>query len=149
MEVVAKTGLVILLSILSGVLYRLGGWEKGNRLFRILGCPLIALITLWLMIGVVLSYWWVYLLTFGLLTGAVSAYWGLDEKKWGYWAHGLGLSLALLPIALITKHYLGYGLLCLVLTSLMTIWSEYASVDYIEEFGRGALIILTIPLLCL
>lgn len=149
MEVVAKIGYVILLSILSGVFYRLGGWEKGNRLFRILGCPLIALITLWLMIGVVLSYWWVYLLTFGILAGAVSAYWGLDEKKWGYWAHGLGLSLALLPVALITKHYLGYGLLCLVLTSLMTIWSEYTSVDYIEEFGRGALIILTIPLLCL
>ena len=143
---VIKIDYLILLAILSGVLYRLGGWGKGHKLFRRLGCPIVSLSAL---CGLMNFNWWAYLLTFGLSIGAVSSYWGIDEKKWGYWAHGLGLSLALLPIALVTKQFLGFGLRCLVLTSLMTVWSEYSSIDYIEEFGRGALIILTIPLLCL
>lgn len=105
MEIAFKFGYIISLSIASAILYRMGGSSKWNTRWRDCGCPLVALITLWLMKGVVLSYWWAYLLTFGLGWGAMSSYWDLDEKKWGYWGHGLGLSLAALPIAFITGHW--------------------------------------------
>ncbi len=141
--------LILGLSLICGVLYRLGGWEKGNRLFRIVGCPLLTLIATITLVGFNLSYWWAYLLTFALSAGAVSAYWGLDEQKWGYWAHGLGLSLALLPIAYVTQHWLGFSLRCLVLTALITLWSEFTGWDILEEGGRGFLIIATLPLLIL
>ena len=118
---------IVGLAILSGVFYRLGGWSKGNRLFRILGCPLcVILACMGLFWGKNVPFW-TYILTFGLNAGAVSAYWGIDEKKFGYWAHGLGLSLAVLPIAYVTCCWLGFGIRTLVLTALMTLWSEYTS----------------------
>ncbi len=141
--------MVLVLSILSGIAYRLGGSSKGNRLFRILSCPLVLLLALWVLMGFHLGYWQAYLLTFGLSAGAVSAYWGLDEQKWGYWAHGLGLSLALLPIAYVTHNWLGFGLRSLVLTASMTLWSEWVTKDIVEEMGRGILIIITLFLLTL
>lgn len=140
-------GIVVLLSIASGVLYRLGGWDKGNRLFRILGCPLATLGAIWAILGLNSAYWWAYAIALVASGGAVSAYWGLDEKRFGYWGHGLGLSLALLPIAFITQHWLGFGIRTIVLTALITLLSEYISRDWLEEGLRGAVIIATLPLL--
>ena len=148
MEILYKIGIVIVLSILSGILYRIGGTNKGT-LWRDIGCSLVTLIALWLLLGFILSYWWAYLLTFGLSWGALASYWGLDEKKWGYWAHGLGISLAILPIVWITRHWLGFVLWTIVLTTFITIWSELVSKDVIEEKGRGFAIIATMPLLLL
>ena len=137
------------LSILSGIFYLLGGWSKGNRLFRILGCPLCVVIaSVGLFWGKEVPFW-AYLCAFGANVGAVSAYWGLDEKKWGYWAHGLGLSLAVLPIIYFTGTWIGFGIRCVVLTALMILWSEYTSWDILEEWGRGFLIAATLPLLLL
>ena len=136
--------LIIALSIISGVLYRLGGWSKGNRLYRILGCPLctvIALLTLFWGKG---APWWAYLCAFGANAGAVSAYWGLDEKKFGYWAHGLGLSLAILPVILFTGAWIGFALRSVALILGITLWSEYTKWDVLEEWGRGFIIIATI-----
>lgn len=135
------------LSSVCGLLYRLGGWDKGNRLFRILGCPLITLAYLIILSGLNLALWWAYLLVFGLTAGAISAYWGLDEQKWGYWAHGLGLSLAMLPFAYATGHWIGFIIRSFILTAGITIWSEFTSIDTIEEGGRGFLITATLPLL--
>ncbi len=87
------------------------------------------------------------MLTFGLTAGAVSAYWGLDEQKWGYWAHGLGLAIAACPLAFISGHWLGFGLRTIALTALITVWSQYTSWDILEEWGRGFFIIATMPLL--
>ncbi len=139
-----KIVIVLVLSLICGILYRLGGWEKGNRLFRILGCPFITLVAVWALLGFNLAYWWAYLLTFGASVGAISAYWGLDEKKYGYWAHGLGLALALLPIAYISGHWWGFAIRSVVLIAGITLWSEYTSIDWIEERGRGVLIVLTL-----
>ena len=142
-----KLLLWLILSSLSAVFYRLGGWDKGNRLFRILGCPLVALALFLALQGFKISYIWAYTLSFGLSCGAISAYWGLDEQKWGYWAHGLGLSIAALPLTYITGHWLDFGIRTLVLTALITLWSEKTGWDILEEGGRGFIYCATVPLL--
>ena len=132
------------LSILAGWLYRRGGTNKGT-LWRDLGIPCV--VTVYMLTLGLKVVWWAYFLHFGLLFGALTAYWGLDEKKWGYWAHGLGISLAVLPIIYITGHWLGFGLRCFILTAFITLWSEFMAWDVGEEFGRGIGIILSLPIL--
>ena len=140
--------LTLILSIVSAVLYRLGGTSAGTK-WRDAGCPLVALILWWALAGVQLSLWWAYLLTFGLSWGAMASYWGMDEQKWGFWAHGLGLSLAVLPLAFATGHWIGFGLRTILLTSTICLWSEYTKWDVLEETGRGFLFTASIPLLLL
>jgi hypothetical protein len=145
--IIAKMGFVVGAAFISGCLYRLGGWEKGNRLFRIIGCPAISLVLYLWLFGLSWSLWWAYLAYFGACAGAISAYWGLDEAKWGYWAHGLGLSLAAFPIAYVTGNWIGFVLRTVILTAFITIWSEYTKWDILEEWGRGFILTATIPLL--
>jgi hypothetical protein len=137
---------VIAAGIAAGALYRLGGTSKGTK-WRDLGCPVIVTVLL-LALGVK-APWWAYLAQFGLLFGALTAYWGLDEKTWGFWAHGLGLSLAALPIAYASGHWAGFIIRCIVLTGFIAIWSEYIKWDTLEEFGRGFILSISIPLLFL
>jgi len=139
-------------SILSALLYRAGGQGKPfNTKYRDIGCSVVTLalcLALGLVSGLVASII-AYLLTFGLSWAALASYWGLDEQKWGFWAHGLGLSLAMLPIAFITGHWIGLAIRTIVLTVLITLWSEFIKIDTIEEMGRGAILALTIPILTL
>ncbi|MDD5356434.1 MAG: hypothetical protein PHY56_07865 [Candidatus Omnitrophica bacterium] len=141
---------IIGLSILAGILYRMGGTNKGT-LWRDIGCSLTLLLTCLSLglTGAVLATLGAYFVTFGLSWGALASYWKLDEKKWGFWAHGAGLSLAVLPIVFITGHWLGFGIRCLVLTLGITLISEFMTWDVGEEFGRGFLIIITMPLLAI
>jgi len=48
---------IIGLSVLSGVLYRLGGWKYGNKAIRRYGCPLVLLGVIWLLKGFNLDFW--------------------------------------------------------------------------------------------
>ena len=144
-----QIALVLAVSLFSALCYRLGGRERGNRLFRLLGCPLLCLGLFWGLKGLSLAYWKAYLLTFGLMVGAISAYWGQDEKRWGYLLHGLGISLAVLPLAFTAGHWLGFLARTVVLTAGITVWSEYTSQAEIEEGGRGFLMAASIPLLLL
>jgi hypothetical protein len=139
---------ILIASIISGVCYRLGGGGHG-RLWRVFGVPFCVLLAVLACFGVNLAIWWAYVITFGATAGAVSAYYQQDEKKWGYWAHGLGLALALLPIAFVTHHWLGFSIRCLFLTGAMTLWSQFTKWDVGEEFGRGFIITASIPLLFL
>jgi len=137
------------LSILSAILYRLGGTSAGTK-WRDAGCPLVALILYIALKGFNLSFLWVYLLTFGLSWGAMTTYWkrkGTDAKWWNWLLTGLGYSLATLPIAFVTGHWIGFGLRILVLSLLTMFWSEKIDWDVAEEMGRGAIFCLTIPLL--
>lgn len=141
--------LIVILSVVAGILYRMGGSSKFNTLYRDIGCSLVSL-ALCLVLGLKAGLWatlGAYFLTFGLTWGALSAYWGQDEKKFGYWAHGLGLALAILPIAFITGHWIGFGIRVVGLTFLTALWSEIIGWDIAEEFGRGFLLTATIPLL--
>ena len=136
------------LSILSGILYRMGGTNKGT-FWRDIGCSLVTLATCFIL-GLFTTFTAslvAYLLTFGLSWGALASYWGQDEKKFGYFWHGLGLSLAALPIAFITGNWLGFGIRTILLTGLISLWSELIGWDILEEFGRGFILTATIPIL--
>jgi FtsH-binding integral membrane protein len=132
---------ILIASILSGILYRLGGWEKGNKLFRRLGCPLVALLTLWLLVGVSFRLWWVYLLFVGLSYGALTTYWDFTGSD-NFYLHGLGVGLAGIPLIWcgVPLHYI---LIRIVICSVgMGLWSKWIGNDIAEESGRGVLFIL-------
>ena len=140
--------LTLAASCISAILYRLGGSPAGTR-WRDIGCGLVFMATC-LAIGLHTSLWatlLAYFLTFGLMWGALASYFGLDERKYGYWAHGLAISLAAAPVAYITGHWIGFGIRCVILTAAITVWSQITSWDTLEEGGRGFFIGATIPLL--
>ena len=145
---IIKIIITLILCGLSGWLYRRGGTNKGT-LWRDIGVSIVTLLVCltWGLVGALWATLGAYVLTFGLSWGALSAYWGQDEKKWGFWAHGLGLSLALLPIAILTQHFLGFAIRCLVLTAAISIESELIGDVIWEEGLRGVFIILTLPIL--
>jgi len=136
----------LLLSSIGAVLYRLGGTNKGT-LWRDTGVSIVTLLTC--MVSGLLGKNFItnviaYFLTFGLSWGALSAYWGQDEKKYGYFWHGLGLALAVAPICLVTGHWLGFLARLVVLPAAIAIYSQFTGNDWLEEGGRGFLIIITL-----
>jgi hypothetical protein len=129
-----------------GVLYRMGGSGNYPRQARLIGVPLLAVILLAVCGG---WNWWL-LLCIPLMIGAISTYWkkkGSDAKWWNWLLHGLGIAVAMLPYAIATQHYVGFGIRCLVLPLLIMLWSERIGNAVWEEWGRGFLIGITIPLL--
>ena len=146
-----KIIILIILSILSGIAYRLGGIGKPFKTWMRDGiCPLIALVALWLLVGFKSSYWWAYLLHFGLLFGALTTYWkkkGADAYWYNWLLTGLGYSLSAIPIAWISGHWVGFLLRTIILSGAITLWSVKIGNAKWEERGRGFAIIITLPLL--
>ena len=145
-----KIIILIALSIISGILYRMGGTNKGT-LWRDIGCSLITLATC-LVLGLKTSLrvsTIAYLLTFGLSWGALASYWKSgQDMKFRHWCfHGIGLALALLPVVYITGHWWGFILRLFILPPLIAGWSGIIGDVNLEEGGRGFLIIATMPLL--
>jgi len=146
MKLRLKLLLTLLSSILMGVLYRMGGSGNYPRQARLIGVPLIMTILL----GIVAGWSWWMLLSFGLTIGAISTYWkkkGSDAKWWNWALHGLGIAVAMLPYAIGVGCYIGFGIRCVFLPVAIMLWSEIIGNAVVEEFGRGCLIGLTIPLL--
>ncbi len=130
---------------IAGCLYRAGGSGNFPRQVRVIGVPVLSVAIL----ALLSPNWWI-ILCIPLMIGATSTYFkrkGSDALWWNWALHGLGLSLAMLPYTIATGHWLGFGLRTIVLTASITIWSELVGNAVIEELGRGALIILTLPLL--
>jgi len=133
----------VISSLISSVVYRLGG--IGNPFpskIRDWGCTLISLI--WCVKFLPQVDWWWYLLSFILSWLALTTYhdWtGTDN----FYLHGFFIGLALLPI---TYHL---WVLCLiravVLGLAMGLWCKVFKNDIVEECGRGAFIIITLPIL--
>lgn len=136
-------GILILLlaCIVSGILYRMGGSDKYDTLWRDLGCPGVMLVLVYSLFGFDLSKWWAYLLFFGLSWGALSTYldsiFGYDN----FYAHGFLCGLA------------GASLLCcvsgwillvrlIICTFGMGWWSKGNRSAVLKEFGRGVFFIL-------
>ena len=140
-----KALLIIIFSIISGCCYRAGGSGNYPRQARLIGVPLLSC-------GMLMFFdfrWWIFL-CIPLMIGAISTYWkkkGTDAMWWNWALHGLGLSLAMLPYAIVSGHWIGFTMRTIVLTSLVTIWSEEISNAVVEEFGRGFLTVVTIPIL--
>lgn len=150
---IIKMLIIACLSILSGILYRLGGAaKKGNWLdilrntkTRDLGCPLVALLGM-LVLGFH-AIWWIHLIAFLLMFGALTTYW---DKIFGYdnfYMHGGMIALAYLPYAIVRGCWIGFIIRCIVLALFMGIWCKIFSNDIVEEAGRGSSIVATLPLL--
>lgn len=141
-----KILLIILLSILAGVLYRMGGSGRWNTKARDFGVPM-CMVAVMAVLG---HFHWILIPCFGLLFASLTTYFkkkGKDAFWWNWALVGLATGLSMLPFAILTGCWLGFGARVLVLTIFVTIWSEANGNAVIEEFGRGALIVGTLPLL--
>jgi hypothetical protein len=150
--------MIILMSFISGLFYRLGGWgQEGRDQFpklpgwffdtkvRDIGCA--ALVTYAVKMTVP-APWWVYSLSFLLLFGALTTYWDWLFGEDTFWFHGLACGAALLPLAIVgTGVWEGVLVRAVILACFMGILSAVAGDDFIEEFGRGFSLVITILLL--
>lgn len=144
----------LIISIIGGVLGRLGGWDKGNRLFRLLGVPACCIGLIVCIGGFKMN--WLFLgalaISFGAILGTTSTYF---KKKgapvtWINWLfYGFMEGVALLPYALYAHDWIGWGIRTLVCSGLVCLWDTLIGWDVLEEFGRYFIIVATIPLLFL
>lgn len=139
--------LFIPLAFLAGVLYRMGGAAGFNTKYRDLGVPCVMLAAM----KVLGHFHWSLFICFGLLFGSLTTYFkkkGADAFWYNWLIVGLAYSIAMLPFTIIVTHnWLGFGVRVAVLTTLITLWSEFVGNAVIEEWGRGVAIIVTLPLL--
>jgi hypothetical protein len=144
----------LLASILSGLFYRTGGSDKFPSWVRDwLVSPILCLVLAFLGLVVGLWGWLALVLTLGLTGAAISSYHYFLPKPDhynGFWyaLHGLVIGLAAFPVALVTHHWIGWGIRCLCLPIFMGVW--YGAMkrnDFWHEFGRGAAILASAPLL--
>jgi len=139
--------MIWLLSIISGILYRFGGWKQ--TLWRDIGVPIVALVALWLL-DYRSSYWMAHLCFFGLMWGALSTYWDRLFKKDNFFIHGFMIGIALLPFCffgmslwLLLTRAMVLGLGMGLVNKYVNKWALSHS-DIIEEFFRGVIIIATL-----
>ena len=140
------------------IFYRIGGMskEQGKKTFAFLpewvfntkardvGCALVGLI--WMTIFVPVSAI-VHLTAFILLFAALTTYWDFIFKKDNFFAHGFVIGLAYLPYAIATGNWPAFIVRAITLAVFMGLWCKYFDNDDVEELGRGAIIIATLPFL--
>ena len=143
---------LILMSIIGGVLYRMGGASGFNTKFRDFGIPGVGILVL-LVLGnrCHVNGWSIlnYVLTWGFMFAAQTTYFkkkGKDAKWWNWFLVGLANGLALIPYAWQTGLWMDALLRTVILAIAITIWSEVCGDAVWEEVGRGVLIILTLGL---
>jgi hypothetical protein len=149
--------ILLVLSFISGLLYRFGGSEKrGDKwdflrrsITRDLGCSL--LITLGINVWLGWMVWWASIIHFGLLWGALSTYWdwlNKERKVWWTWLiTGAFYGLACLPFLWDGLPIFSLLLRVVVLGVSTMAWRLVWKWDIAEEFGVGVLLGLTIFLL--
>ena len=146
----------ILLIILAGICYRLGGSSYSDypklpkwlvrSYTRDIGVTLLTILSL-IVLG---KYHWSLWLCFPLMWAAISTYWkkhGTDAMWWNWFLHGLGIGLAIIPYGIFTNTLPMVICRGLLMGFLMAIWCEYQSDVEMEEFFRGAVIVGTLWLL--
>lgn len=157
-----KIFILLFLSIVCGILGRLGGKAKNgswydflsNTKARDIGCPLTILSTILVLFGFHLNLWWVYLIIIPLHLGAFSTYWDFLFGYDNHWFSGFVVGLTLIPLAffdiiwyliLIRAILLAiiWGCLNKYLPSKILIWNR----DITEEFLRYFSVVITLLLL--
>lgn len=142
--------LVGITTLIGSVAYRVGGTKFGT-LWRDIGVPvcMIAVMTL-------TGHWhWTLILCAGLLYGALTTY-----NKWvGYlfnrpdkhtvyaeswFVTGLFYGLSMFPYAIATGEWLAFGIRCIVCAVLACLWSSLIGRAWLEEFGRGFIVLITL-----
>lgn len=142
--------MIWLAAMLSSLSYRAGGMPR----------PFRSWMRDWIIPGIVIASmifilkieapWWAYLLCYPLMGGALSTYW---DRIFGYdnfYAHGFVIGTGLLPLVLCGSLGIApFIIRAIVLGVAMGLWCIYFENDWVEEFGRGAFITLSLPLLIL
>ena len=159
-----KIAYLIIATTLSAFCYRVGGMSKEEAKshfptfpqflvrswFRDFNCTLLTILYVLLFLPHI-SWWW-YLLAFGSQYAATTTYhdtrfYNWDKPNDNFFLHGLFIRLSLMFIAI----PLGLGLSCLismvVLSLFMGIWCTVFSSAFVEEYGRGSVIIFTLPII--
>ena len=103
--------------------------------------------------------WKYYAISLLLHVLFLSTYWGwinkffnvaIEDKVWFNWLlHGFGIGLAMMPFALVGLSWVLILIRAVILGFVMMVWSDSWDIDWVEEMGRGASIILTLPILLL
>ena len=89
-------------------------------------------------------YW---IVAFALLWATISTYWDWLFDFDNYHFHGLCIGLAMIPLV-----GLGYDWKLIIARSIVLFFAmgylyKLGDIDWFQEMGRGALIILTLPIL--
>jgi hypothetical protein len=144
--------IIFILSILSGILGRMGGAAGYNTKWRDFCVP--ACLTIALLVLGVNCPWWALLIAFGAVFGACTTYWDTLFKFDNLWFSGFVCGIASFPITIFTGHLMMFliraVLLALIWGSLnkwlpnrILLWNR----DLVEEFLRYMAITLTCFLL--
>lgn len=141
---------ILILSCVSGVLYRLGGIGKPfNTKYRDFGCPVCSVLSL-LVLGIY-APWWVFILYFGASFGTMTTYWdywGTDDVEWYEWAlTGFMYAVPALLICVFWGHWIGFLVRCAALSVTTCLYSVIVRKASVEEFGRGFLFVISSVLL--
>ena len=152
---------LILLSVVSGCLYRMGGCSPQDlqaefgwvpapiRNFpkkRDVGCNLVMLGAAFL-VGC-RGPWWAWLLSFGLVWASLSTYWDFLFGKDNHFMHGAMIGLSLLPLMFFSG-LLGLSFIIPFLCVTMGVWSLVNGNATIEELGRGFFMPISLGLVVL
>jgi hypothetical protein len=109
----------------------MGGDKNYETKFRDIGVPLVICLSM--------PFHWSLGICFLLSFGSMTTYWKKtpDAKWWNWWTTGFFYSPAYLPYFWLTNNLLSWLICSVMVTSLVTIWSEFIDLDWLEEFGRG------------
>lgn len=140
---------ILIGSIMSAILYRLGGMKGMNTKFRDFGCPLVFIGVMYVLNG----FSWQMFLSAFLMFAALCTYWDSVFGKDNMFAHGFMIGLALIPMCWTGVHFWQVGLYAVVLGVTMGLLNVLCTKrkipysDYVEELSRGALIIIALKIL--
>jgi hypothetical protein len=134
----------IALSVASGIIYRMGGSKEYNKLYRRIGCTLC--VTLWTFLFVTENPWALVGQAI-CVYGALTTYWDGVFIEDNFWMHGFALGMAAFPLFFVGVSPLIIMVRAVFLAILMGIWSEHFDKDVVEEYGRGFVFIITLPIL--
>lgn len=163
---------IFLLSVIGGVAYRMGGSGRYPRYFRELGQGLCFVLVFILLALVPFSLRPILGLILGFgVCWAESTYYkksGTDTEWWNWLLVGVTFGVVSLPYCIITNsHWIGFGIRFFTCSGLTLFWEQYFSQivcdeinsfltilkrplmgkDITDEFGRGFINIITLPLL--
>ena len=145
---------LIILTALSGLLYRLGGYGRPfNTKYRDIGCAVCVVLAMMIYI----PFHWTMLVCGVLLFGSLTTYWDKvnlllpvadkGREYWWNWAlTGLGYGLAMLPYAVYSGGWNGFWLRALFLSVSVCLVSVLSGDDDVEEVLRGVLIVASVPI---
>lgn len=155
----------LFLAAVAALLYRMGGSAKQGKWYdfllntkaRDLGVPVCSTAALILLCwnnpetsAHPIKFGLALFLSFGLLFASLTTYWkkkGTDAKWYNWLLTGLGYGLAYLPVALFFADWIGFVIRVVILAAAIMVWSIAVGKDWLEEGGRGLLVIITLPLL--